>query len=69
MSVRKKETQLIPAHISEDVFEEVIKQDDKVEQFTIKGIDSQIEQINRQISALEGRKEALETRKAAAQAL
>lgn len=62
MTVRKKQE-------GTDVFEDVVKVPDKVEQFTIAQIDVQIANINRRITEMETQKETLEVRKTAALAL
>ncbi len=62
MSVRKKAE-------GNDTFEDVVKQPDRVEQFTIASIDRQIASIDGQIIQLQERKTVLLTRKSAAQAL
>lgn len=62
MTVRKKQE-------GTDIFEDVVKVPDRVEQFTIAQIERQIANINRQIAEMETQKEILEARKTAALAL
>lgn len=69
MSVRKKEQQAIPSHISKDVFEDVVKQSDRIESFTIESISRDINNIENRIVQLESKKTVLEVRKAEALAL
>lgn len=69
MSVRKKESGAVPQRISEDIFEDVIKQNDKVVQFTIRDIDAQVAILEGRIAYLQDEKTKLLTRKSAAEAL
>ncbi len=62
MTVRKKSE-------GNDIFEDIVKQDDKIVQFTLVGIDDQTASWQKRIDAIQVEIDKLNARKAAALAL
>lgn len=69
MSIRKKVVEAKEVEVKEVMFEEVTKQADRVEQFSVEGLERQITAIDERIVKLEEEKTALEAKITSAKAL